>query len=224
MAREIHNILVNTIMDRALASAARTHLHGRLIDIGCGVKPYSTMLAPYVDEHIGVDHEATPHDKANIDLLGTAYDIPVEDASFDCAICTAVLEHLAEPEQAIRECFRVLCPGGAAIYTVPFIWHLHEEPHDYYRVSSYGLRYLFEKAGFQVVEIKALSGFWVTAGQLLVYNLYRMNRGPLRWLRIVDLAGLFIQLLAYLLDKLDKTEQWTWMNLIVARKPAGAQP
>ena len=113
----------------------------------------------------------------------------------------------------------MLTSGGHAIYTVPFIWHLHEEPHDFFRFSKYGLRYLFEKVGFEIVEIKALSGFWVTFGQLFVYNLYRYNVGPLRWLRLIDLIGLFIQAAAYGLEKLDKTEQWTWMYIVVARKP-----
>ena len=37
-----------------------------------------------------------------------------------------------------------------------------------------------------MIEIKPLSGFWVTFGQLFVYNLYRYNRGPLRWLGVID--------------------------------------
>lgn len=218
MARELQNALVNRILDRELSLAASKHLRGRLVDIGCGEKPYRQLLAPWVAEHVGVDHEGTPHDRSNVDLPGTAYAIPVPDGFFDSALCTAVLEHLEEPEAALRECSRVLAAGGVAVYTVPFIWHLHEEPRDFYRFSKHGLRYLFEKAGFEVVELKALSGFWVTFGQLLVYNLYRANRGPLRWLRIVDAAGLLIQGLAYALDRMDRTEQWTWMYLVVARK------
>jgi hypothetical protein len=105
---------------------------------------------------------------------------------------------------------------------VPFIWHLHEEPRDFFRYSKYGLRYLFEKVGFEVVELRALSGFWVTFGQLFVYNLYRFNRGPLRWLRVVDALGLVVQGGAYALDRVDRSEQWTWMYLAVARKPGPA--
>ena len=219
MAYELRNLLVNRIGDRALAEAVAAHARGRLIDIGCGVKPYRAMVAPYVSEHVGVDHVDTQHDASNVDLFGTAYGIPAEDASFDTGLCTAVLEHLEEPEAALRECFRVLRPGGIAIYTVPFIWHLHEEPRDFFRYSKYGLRYLFEKVGFEVVELRALSGFWVTFGQLFVYNLYRFNRGPLRWLRVVDALGLLVQGGAYALDKVDRSEQWTWMYLVVARKP-----
>ena len=218
MAKNLKNLLIYQIHNRQLKLCASKYLKGELIDIGCGTKPYKDLLAPYITKHIGVDHESTLHDQSNIDLLGTAYKIPVEDASFDSAICTAVLEHLEEPELALRECHRVLKSGGTAIYSVPFIWHLHEEPRDFYRYSKYGLKYLFEKSGFEVVELKALSGFWVTFGQLFVYNLYRLNRGPFRWFRIIDAIGLLIQALSYGLDRIDKTEQWTWMYIVVARK------
>jgi len=212
------NLLVYSIHDRELACAAKQYFSGRLIDIGCGIKPYRDLLKRYVTAHIGVDHEESSHSKANVDLIGTAYVIPVPDKSFDSALCTAVLEHLEEPELALRECHRVLKVGGVAIYSVPFIWHLHEEPRDFYRFTKYGLDYLFKKVGFEIIEIKALSGFWVTFGQLFVYNLYRFNRGPLRWFKIVDTVGLILQSVAYLLNYLDRTEQWTWAYLVVARK------
>lgn len=218
MSKNIKNFLIYFIHNTALEQAAKSFLKGKLVDIGCGTKPYKNLLSSYVTEHIGVDHENTIHDKSELDLIGTAYNIPVENASFDSAICTAVLEHLEEPELALKECYRVLKSGGFAIYSVPFIWHLHEEPRDFYRFSKYGLKYLFEKVGFEIIEIQALSGFWVTFGQLFVYNLYRLNRGPLRWLRIIDALGLLVQIVSYGLNKIDKTEQWTWMYMIVAKK------
>lgn len=218
MAREIHNLLVNSLHDDALFSRASLHLHGRLIDIGCGTKPYAGRLSPRIVAHVGLDHVDTMHEKSNIDLFGTAYDIPAEDCSFDSALCTAVLEHLEEPELALKECCRVLRPGGVAIYSVPFIWHLHEEPRDFYRFSKYGLKYLFEKSGFEILEILPLSGFWVTFGQMFVYYLQRFKHGPLRWFRIVDALGLAIQGIAYSADKIGRAESWTWMYLVTARK------
>lgn len=219
MAKEIQNLLINHIHDKELRRFASLYCRGRLIDIGCGTKPYSELLHPYVDEHIGVDHVETAHDKSQVDLWGSAYEIPAENETFDSALCTAVLEHLEEPEKALQECLRVLKPGGYAIYSVPFIWHLHEEPRDFYRFSRYGLKYLFEKTGFEVVAIQALSGFWVTFGQLLVYNLYRYNKGFIRWLYIIDLLGIIIQFISWILDQLDKSDQWTWMYMAVVKKP-----
>ena len=219
MAKKIKNILINRIHDRKLEQYASKYFAGLLIDIGCGAKPYKGILAPYVKAHIGIDHQETLHDKSNIDRFGTAYDIPAYDGEFDCALCTAVLEHLEEPERALRECYRVLKKGGVAIYSVPFIWHLHEEPRDFYRFSKYGLKYIFEKVGFEVTEINALSGFWVTFGQLFVYNIYRFNRESLGYIPIIPMIGLIIQGISYLLDMIDKTEQWTWMYMVVARKP-----
>jgi SAM-dependent methyltransferase len=220
VARQLKNLLVNHIHDRELARCVARYVRGGLLDIGCGTKPYARMVAPYVSSHVGIDHKDTPHDSSRIDRVGSAYAMPAADEEFDSAICTAVLEHLEEPKAALGECFRVLKPGGYAIYSVPFIWHVHEEPRDFFRYSRYGLKYLFEKAGFEIVEIRALSGFWVTFGQLFTYNLHRLNRGPLRLLRIIDAVGLAVQAASYLLDRFDRTEQWTWMYMVVARKPA----
>lgn len=222
MAYATRNILINRIHDRALVESAARHFKGRMIDIGCGAKPYAAVMAAYVREHVGVDHHATPHATDNIDLFGTAYEIPAEDRSFDSALCTAVLEHLEEPEQAIRECHRVLKDGGVAIYSVPFIWHLHEEPRDFFRFSKYGLRYLFEKAGFEVLEMRPLSGFFITFGTLLSYYVCRLNRGPLRWLRLIDGLCLAIQGVSWALDRLSRDERYTWMYVLSARKVAAA--
>lgn len=218
MAKTWKTILIYHIMDQEIARCARSYLHGRLIDIGCGTKPYRNMVAPYVTEHIGLDRSDPFNPAAEVDLVGTAYAIPAEDASFDSALSTAALEHLAEPEAALSECNRVLRNGGIAVYTVPFIWHLHSEPHDYYRFSQHGLRHLFEKVGFEIIEIRPMAGFWATSATMFSYYVGRFNRGPLRYVPIIPALGLSFQGLAFLLGKVDAAEQWTWMYTVVARK------
>ena len=214
------NLLVNSIIKQELKHCAFTYASGGMIDIGCGEKPYQRLFAPYVTEHIGLDHETTLHSKSQVDLWGTAYDVPAEDESFDTLLCTAVLEHLEEPDRAIKEASRVLKKGGYAIYAVPLFWHLHEEPRDFYRYTKYGLKYLFEKNGFEIVDLKPLSGFLVTFGQELVYYLWRFRKGgklnPLWW--IIPVIGMGIQGICYSLNKLDHSEGFTWMYLVVAKK------
>lgn len=161
MKYKFHNWLVHRIVFDNVSNALSLYGKGRLLDIGCGTKPYKDLVAQYVTEHIGLDHPETLHHKSDIDLFATAYSIPEADASFDCALCTAVLEYLEEPETALRECYRILKPGGVAIYSVPFIWHLDEEPGDFFRYSKYGLKYLFEKVGFEILRLQATSVFWL---------------------------------------------------------------
>jgi SAM-dependent methyltransferase len=190
-----------------------------LIDIGCGEKPYKNMLSKYVDEHIGVDHFETTHGKSNIDLFGTAYNIPVDDESFDSAICTAVLEHLEEPELAIKECYRVLKPGGIAIYSVPFIWPLHEAPRDFFRYSMYGLKHLFEKSDFKVIEMSPLSGFAVTFLQLHLYLVKgKFDKGIIKALGLFKFYLFVCTKFGLFINKYDHSKEFTWMYTIVAQK------
>jgi SAM-dependent methyltransferase len=215
------NWLIYAVINPSLKQKLSQYAHGTLLDIGCGEKPYKELAAPYVQQHIGVDHEAGFHNKTNVDLTGTAYQIPVDDNSADCILCTDVLEHLEEPASAIKEACRTLKDGKYAIYTVPLFWHVHEAPRDFYRYTEYGLKYLFEKNGFEIVEINALTGFSVTFSQELVYVLYRLRRGgwinPLWWL--IPPVGHIIQALAFLLNKIDPTRDFTAEYILVARKP-----
>ena len=216
-----YNWLIFKIVDPRLEKRLAQFATGKLLDIGCGDKPYRAMASPYVSEHIGLDHKDTPHDRNNTDLDGTAYSIPASDLTYDTILCTYVLEHLEEPNAALEEALRVLKAGGYAIYTVPFFWHLHEEPRDFYRYTKYGLQYLFEKVGFEVIEIVPLSGFIVTFSLEFVYFLQRFRGrsrlNPLWW--IIPAVGTVIQALAFLLNKFDRSYAYSIEYLVVAKKP-----
>ena len=201
---------------------AKRYFKGQLLDIGCGTKGKVHLIGDTVEEYIGLDHNESLHDKSEVDIFGTAYEIPEPDESYDSILCTAVLEHLEEPEGALREAFRVLKQGGYAIYTVPLFWHLHEEPRDFYRYTKYGIKYLFEKVGFEVVELRPLSGFWVTFGSEWNYYLESLSHGISRYLVKPIIA--VNNIIFFALDKIDRrfhpaTEIWTWMYVVVVRKP-----
>ena len=109
------NRLVYAIAETVLGYAARSYAHGRLVDIGCGEKPFAPIFAPHVSEHIGVDHPGTPHGVTALDIMSTAYDIPLPDGFADTILMSAVLEHLERPGDALGECHRLLTPGGHAV-------------------------------------------------------------------------------------------------------------
>ncbi len=212
--------LVHRIADPVIRDALKDYASGRLLDIGCGERPYEADARRYVTEQVGLDHPGTQHTGCGVDVWAEADALPFEDASFDTVLCIAVLEHLPEPARAISEAYRVLKKEGCAIYLVPLFWHLHEEPHDFYRFTKHGLRYLFEKSGFELVELRALSGFVVTFAQELVYYLWKLRRGGRRnplWWMIPPLAAA-LQGIALGLNRFDPSEEFTWMYLVVARK------
>jgi len=211
-----HNWLVYKIHDQVLAQKLRRYASGTLVDIGCGEKPYAIMTKGLVKEHIGVDHVYTQHDHTSVDICASAYDTTLSDALADTVLCTAVLEHLERPQDAIREMYRILKPGGYVILTAPLFWHLHEEPRDFYRYTKYGLQHLFTEAGFEVVELRPLSGFVVTFAQEFCYFLQRFRRRPISW--VIGGIQFLIQWIAYRLNRWDRSHGFTWAYLTVGRK------
>jgi len=197
------NWLIKRILDDEVRRLISTYARRVLLDIGCGVKPYQGFALQYVDSYVGLDHENSPHSLSRVDIVSDAYDIPLDDSSVDCVLCTEVLEHLEEPATALKAAYRVLRPGGVALYTVPFSWPVHEAPRDFYRYSEFGLKYLFEKAGFRIVEIRALDGLLVKLIQPMCYSLWQLRRGgfinPLWWL--IPPITFLMQALAYYTNK-----------------------
>jgi len=89
------------------SEATRTSERTRILDVGCGVKPYEPFFRPYAS-YVGVD-VGNPA----ADLEGAAEDLPVDDASFDLVLCTQTLEHCVDPARAVRELRRAVASGWA---------------------------------------------------------------------------------------------------------------
>lgn len=123
------------------ASAAERHGRFRVLDVGCGPKPYFPFFAAHASEYVGVDVVANPA----AELLGSVEDLPVEDARFDLVLCTQVLEHCDDPAQAVRELRRVTAPGGRVLASTHGVQVYHPSPQDLWRWTHEGLRRLFEQ-------------------------------------------------------------------------------
>lgn len=142
---------------------------GRLLDVGCGDKPYEHLFRPFVSEYLGVEHEATFEAtsalaRGKADVLYDGQRLPFPDASFDTVISVQVLEHTPDPAALVADMARVLRPGGLLILSAPFSFRLHEQPHDYFRFSPHGLRVLCEKAALQIEEIHPHGNLWSLLG------------------------------------------------------------
>jgi SAM-dependent methyltransferase len=111
----------------------------RILDVGCGVKPYYPFFADVASEYVGVDVVENPA----ADLRGVVEALPVDDASFDVVLCTQVLEHCDDPSQAVRELRRVTRPGGRVLASTHGVQVYHPSPTDHYRWTHTGLNRLF---------------------------------------------------------------------------------
>ena len=156
-----------------------------------------------------------------VDVYASGLALPFGAQTFDTVVCSEVLEHVPDPACLLAEVTRVLRPGGHLLLTTPQTWGLHEEPHDYFRYTRYGLDVLARRAGLEPVRIAPTTGFWATwAARTSDFLFLRHAYG-----RGIVLEGLFglvvaaIQCWGLALDRIYGGAGDTLDNLLVARRP-----
>jgi SAM-dependent methyltransferase len=199
----------------------------RVLDAGAGQGRFRPEFAH--TRYVGVDLAIgdVTWDYSGLDAICDLTRLPFAQNTFDAVICIQVLEHVSEPLQVLQEASRVLKPGGRLFLSAPQSWHQHQKPHDYYRYTSFGMRYLVERAGLEVESIRPMGGyFWFLSFQLQNVNYWLFPRGmrgrcwtwPLRLLFGV-LFQLIIPLLLFYLDPLDRIKDETFGHMCIAVKP-----
>ena len=145
------------------ARAARDFGSYRVLDVGCGVKPYYPFFAEHASEYVGVDFD---NDAA--ELEGTIESLPVPDKSFELVLCTQVLEHAPDPAMGVAELARVVAPGGRVLASTHGVQVYHPAPEDLWRWTHTGLERLFRENGeWQSVTVRPGSGTTACVGMLL---------------------------------------------------------
>ena len=141
-------------------------LTGRILDFGCGSKPYKSLFT--YTEYIGLDFDnpGHPHDNEEIDIFYDGKRIPLEDNSIDGVLCSEVFEHVFNLEHILKEINRVMKPGAHILITCPFVWKEHEEPYDYARYTLFALEDLLTKNNFEKVVLDKGGNFADTLSQL----------------------------------------------------------
>lgn len=160
-----------------------------IIDIGGGLRVDPTRnnrldekhawLKPYVGKvnYKVLDKVADYHP----DIVGNVHKLPLADNSVDAVICIALLEHVEEPQIAMKEIYRVLKLGGYCFIYVPFLYYYHPLPgyyKDFYRFTFDGLQYLTKD--FSKVEIQNVRGALSTVFNLIPW--FSKKTGWLDWL------------------------------------------
>jgi SAM-dependent methyltransferase len=153
-------------LDREMrAFAARLPNGALVLDAGAGHQPYREHFSHCRYE--AADFEAVDKPYAKSTYVCDLSAIPVEDGRFDAIVFSQVMEHLPDPLAVLNELRRVLKPGGLMFYSGPLWFEEHEKPYDFYRYTSFALHHLFQKAAFQVEDLRWLEGYLATAQKQL---------------------------------------------------------
>ncbi len=136
-------------LDHEIAKLGAAARPLQILNVGSGGDVYERVrtLANATIIQADIDPARKP------DVVASVCDMPMfENGRFDAVFMMEVLEHVTEPHLAVKELRRVLKPGGLLVLSTPFIFPLHDEPHDYYRYTKYGLAFMLRE--FVDVEIR----------------------------------------------------------------------
>jgi SAM-dependent methyltransferase len=199
-------------------------MKGKLMDFGCGCKPYRPLLTN-VTEYIGVDYDSAghPHRGEEIDVFYDGIHLPFRPNTFDSVFTSEVFEHVFNLEAVLPEINRVMKPGGNILITCPFVWNLHEMPFDYARYTPFALQHLLEASGFRVMAMERIGNYVTALTQMrvLYVSAYLLPAIPL--LRRIKYCSIllvtFMNVIGVLKSRLLPCRNDLYLsNIVLARK------
>lgn len=180
---------LRVLLDRA---AQRSRRFPRVFNAGSGECGYSPLLLglPGVEAVIESDFGFRSHRPRQIDprqvFFGSSLaSIPLADKTIDLILCTEVLEHIHDHEEALDEMARVTAPGGWLLLTVPTPPAVPDPAHvrEGYRAEE--LSSMLRQRGFEIIETR-----------FCMYYFFRLLLSS--WPRLVLRPRLLIRTLAIL--------------------------
>jgi SAM-dependent methyltransferase len=204
---------------RSLSCLLPIYGGGRVLDVGCGKKPYQTWFGR-VSEYVGLD--VAPGSK--VDVVVESDELwPLTDEHFDTVLSTQAIEHANDLELTLGQMSRVLKTGGTIILSFPFLYNVHGAPHDHRRFTHFGATKLLQ--GYEILHLETQGGIGSTL-VILLQNCIdtalsratatKVLKGLL--LPVSIPLSLVLNLLGLAMDGLDRTNSFYSNILLVARK------
>jgi SAM-dependent methyltransferase len=205
-----------TAIERAVADFAKALPAGaRVLDAGAGEGNHKAYFA--AQRYVGLDLAVgdSGWDYSRLDAVGDLVALPFRDAVFAASLNVVTLEHVREPGRVLEELARTLVPGGKLLLIAPHEWEEHQQPHDYYRYTRYGLEYLLSRAGFGALDIRPVGGFFRLLSRRML-NALQFFPGPLMLVAAIFFVPPALAL--PLLDTLDRRRNFTLGYICYAHK------
>ncbi len=196
------------------------NLKGTLLDIGCGSKPYEKFCI--CDKYIGLEvdnKESRLNKKADYYYNGDV--LPFEKHSIDSILTSQVFEHVNNPGGFLQEIYRVLKDEGLLLLSVPLVWDEHEQPNDYVRFTSFGIKKILFENGFEVITLKKTANNFSAIVQLLTAYLFKTIYVKNKYINLLITVTLIapINIIGACLAKiLPENNDFYLDNVVLARK------
>jgi ubiquinone/menaquinone biosynthesis C-methylase UbiE len=194
---------------------------GLILDVGSGVAPVSPDLGRTVLADISEEAMKSVDLPVREKFVMSVTDLSFKEGTFDCVLCSEVLEHVEDDAKAISELRRVLKAGGTLVVTVPFRKKYWGEDDEYVghkrRYEPDELEGKLKAAGFTMVKTYKLSGLierFLTRLSLRYYlKSKQSSRMPIAFYKAVNSMIFVLLLLA------ESSISWerTTRILVVAR-------
>jgi SAM-dependent methyltransferase len=215
-----HILHFESEIEEAVAAFARQlPAAARVLDAGAGEGQYAHYFAG--QRYCGVDLAVgdAAWNYSRLDAVADLTALPFRSGAFAAALHIVTIEHLREPGAALAEIARSLEKDGLLLVAAPHEWEVHQAPHDYFRYTRYGLQYLLEKAGFEILEMRPAGGYFRLLARRLLNGL-QFFAGGVRWLLWLPAAIVLAPPAVILpwLDGLDREKNFTLGYICRARK------
>lgn len=180
------------------------YLHGSLVDVGAGRAPYRQWLLKNSDvaTYTTVDLDGELY--ASPDIVWDGNTLPLETDSADCVLLIEVLEHCPRPDKVVAEVQRILKPGGKLFLTVPYLWPLHDVPHDMQRFTPWSLESILDANSLHTMHIRALGGYEAALAQMIGLWVRRRSRSEVYRMLFMPWLSVLAAPLVALLSKADQ--------------------
>lgn len=203
------------IGDAVEAFASRVPAGARVLDAGAGESVHAKYFkhCRYTAVDLGIGDAAWNY--AALHAVADLAALPFRLASFDACLNVVTLEHVPEPGHVLDEIARAMKPGAPLLMIVPHEWEVHQQPHDYFRYTRFGMEYLLSKSGFSGIEVTPVGGFFRLLSRRLLNGL-QFFRGV--WILPAALVLAPPALLLPFFDSLDRDRNFTLGYICTAKR------
>jgi hypothetical protein len=157
------------------------------LNIGSG-GPVEELLKKNVSNYYSIDIDKSREPNEIMDICSSSFTVNF----YPNVICIfETLEHCQNPFKAMENIYKTLGNGDMCLASVPFNFHIHDEPNDFFRFTEYGCKLIFKD--FSQVKVLRRNG-WLES---IFVNIIRLEKEKSFFSRVIGKLFIIINIIFY---------------------------